>query len=91
MTEKFPPFDHAAECKAFSFSVSDDFNFAFDIVANRAAEAEATGHSSHYSPRTAAAVDPLARTAAASVDPPFYILQLFNLPVHDFMPVHAST
>ena len=40
MTEKFPPFDHAAECTAFSFCVSDDFNFAFDVVAKRAAEAD---------------------------------------------------
>ena len=40
MTEKFPPFDHAAACTAFSFSIPDDFNFAFDIVAKRAAEAD---------------------------------------------------
>ena len=40
MTEQFPPFNYAATCKAFSYSVPDDFNFAFDIVANRAAEAD---------------------------------------------------
>ncbi len=40
MTEKFPPFDHAAACTAFSFSIPDDFNFAFNIVAKRAAEAD---------------------------------------------------
>ena len=40
MTEQFPPFNYAATCKAFSYSVPDDFNFAFDVVAKRAAEAD---------------------------------------------------
>ena len=39
MTEQFPPFNYAATCKAFSYSTPDDFNFAFDVVAKRAAEA----------------------------------------------------
>ena len=40
MTEKIPQFDHAAACAAFSFSVPDNFNFAFDVVAKRAVEAD---------------------------------------------------
>ena len=40
MTEQFPPFNYAATCKAFSYSVPGDFNFAFDVVAKRAAEAD---------------------------------------------------
>ena len=40
MTEQFPPFNYAATCKAFSYSVPDNFNFAFDVVAKRAAEAD---------------------------------------------------
>ncbi len=40
MTETIPQFDHAAACAAFSFSVPDNFNFAFDVVAKRAAEAD---------------------------------------------------
>jgi len=40
MTEQFPPFNYAATCKAFSYSVPGDFNFAFDVVAKRAVEAD---------------------------------------------------
>ncbi|MDP6895817.1 MAG: AMP-binding protein [Rhodospirillales bacterium] len=40
MTEQVPPFNYAATCKAFSYSVPNDFNFAFDVVAKRAAEAD---------------------------------------------------
>ena len=42
MSDTFAPFDYDAACKSFSLPVPDDFNFAFDVVAKRAREADKT-------------------------------------------------
>jgi acyl-coenzyme A synthetase/AMP-(fatty) acid ligase len=42
MSGRFPPFDYAAARADFRFDVADDFNFAFDVVAERGRHADKT-------------------------------------------------
>ena len=42
MRSPFPPFDYESARRNFSFSVPEDFNFAFDIVAARASKHDKT-------------------------------------------------
>ena len=42
MSDQFAPFDYDAARADFSLPVPDDFNFAFDVVAKRAREADKT-------------------------------------------------
>jgi len=42
MKSTFPPFDYEAARAEFSFSVPDDYNFAFDVIGKRALENDKT-------------------------------------------------
>lgn len=42
MNRSFPPFDYEAARASFSFSVPEDFNFGFDVIAKRARENDKT-------------------------------------------------